>query len=298
MTSDGIDFFPAHVEQVDWSTGASALSGQRAPWCNAGTEAEDAMAFHYLATRNGEAIGYLRVDAGGELSCIGAEGNALDIHQALLRFAMMDAPLHDLARLWAPAADPWQTLLPDLGFAPSSHTKGHLDYFPPPHRTKQATGSELVRLEHMEELRQFSLELVKHAKRSVVIYSEDLEAWLYDNEEFFQAIVVLIHNSQFSTVRLLVRDTRALQERGHRLLKLCHHANEHVSIRKITVASNIKQPAYLIVDDNGLLFRPDGAALSGIGYLDYRARVKTLLAEFDLMWNTSHQDQNLRQMTM
>lgn len=298
MSPDGIEFYPTHVEQLDWRSCAEQITRQRQPWCTGSPESSDSNAFHYLATRNTEPVGYLRVQPSGKLDVIGAAGNALDIHQALLRFTLLDAPLHDLPRLWAQGIEPWRTLLPDLGFTPSTHTEGCLDYFPPPHRTKVATGSELIRLEHMDDLRHFCVELVKNAKRSVVIYSEDLEAWLYDNEAFYQAIVALLHNSQFATVRLLVRDTRTLQHRGHRLLTLCHHANEHVSIRKFTTANHTKQPAYLIVDDNGLLFRPDGAVLSGIGYHDYRARVKTLLNEFDLMWNVATQDQNLRQMTM
>ncbi len=298
MTSEDILFYPTHVERRDWLADSPALIAQRAPWCAAADDTTDTTAWHYIASRGERPVGYLRIGGDGELQIIGAEVDAQDIEQALLRFAMLDSPLHDLSRLYAPATEPWRSLLPAMGFAPSTRADEYLDYFPPPHRTQQASGSELVRLEHMDDLRQFSLDLVKSAKRSVVIYSEDLDFWLYDNEEFANALMALIHSSQFATVRLLVRDTRALKEKGHRLLTLCHHANEHASIRKITAANNTKQPAYLIVDDKGLLFRPDSGALAGIGYMDYRGRVKTLLSDFDIMWNVAYPDHNLRQMTM
>ena len=297
MTDNGIDFHPTHVERLTWHENTNTLPALRAPWCDI-ADIEDADAYHYLASRHAQAVGYLRINASGELSCIGAKANALDIHQALLRFALMDAPLHDLQRLFAPTVEPWKTLLPDIGFVPSTHNDNQLDYFTPPHRTRQATGSDLVRLEHMDDLRRFSLELAQTARRSIVIYSNYLDAWLYDNDAFSEAVVKLVHNSQFSSVRMLVRDSRAIRERGHRLLTLCHHASEHVSIRKITAANHTQQPAYLIVDDNGLLYRSDDNAITGIGYRDYRGRVKMLLTEFDLMWNSAQEDPDLRRMTV
>ena len=59
-----------------------------------------------------------------------------------------------------------------------------------------------------------------------------------------------------------------------------------------------KFPCYMIVDDNGLLFRQDPQVVQGIGYTDYRARVKPLLEEFRLLWARSTTDPDLRALTL
>lgn len=299
MTTDDIHYVPLLISHIDWGEDNESLLRQRSRWHDSLAKPTDATAHHYLALRKGEPAGYLRIAATGELDAIGAYGNQLDIHQALLRFAMMDAPLRGYSRLWAPHLAPWQTVLPDLGFTPDEQNDAILSCFLAPHRTRAATGSDLVRLENSNALRDFALQLALTARRSLTLYSDDLEPWLYDNDAFADAVRALVRrNSKFVRVQILVRDTRLLQERGHRLLTLYHQTDHQVCIRKITQAGSSRQPAYLIADDNGLLYRPDGATLTGIGYLDYRARVKTLLDDFHLLWNVAHEDHNLRHMKL
>jgi hypothetical protein len=299
MTADDLHYVPLVIQHQPWTDDNVYLLERRAHWFSDQVDPADASAQHYLALRKGEPVGYLRVDESGELNVIGVYGNQLETHQTLLRFAMMDAPLRGLSRLWAPNLAPWQTLLPDLGFEAGSPGSTRLEYFLPPHRVRQASGSELVRLSTPDELRSFSLTLARHAQRALYIYSDDLEPAIYDNDNFGEAVLALVRrNSKFTKVHILVRDTRVLQERGHRLLNLYHQTDHQVMIRKLTLTGSVRQPAYVIADDKGLLFRPDGNIPHGIGYLDYRARVKTLLDEFGQMWNVAREDPNLRHMMM
>ena len=299
MSADALHYVPLLISHIDWSEDNEFLLQRRSYWHSNLAEPVDVTAHHYLALRQGQPVGYLRLTASGELDVIGAYGNQLDIHQALLRFAMMDAPLRGHTRLWAPQLSPWQTLLPDLGFTADEQDDAILTCFLAPHRTRAATGSALVRLNNIDALRDFALQLAQAARRTLVIYSEDLEPWLYDTEPFADAVRALVRrNSKFVRIEILLRDTRLLQERGHRLLSLYHQTDAQVCIRKLTTTGSSRQPAYMIADDCGLLFRPDAAALTGIGYLDYRARVKTLLDEFHLLWNVAREDHNLRQMSL
>ena len=81
------------------------------------------------------------------------------------------------------------------------------------------------------------------------------------------------------------------------MLKLFPANLEH-KIRKLPSILSEKYPNYMITDDNGLLYRQDPQVVHGIGYTDYRARVKPLLEDYKLLWSRSTSDPDLRAQTL
>jgi hypothetical protein len=297
-----VDYLPVSVSRAIWADEHERILAQRKEYLpDLQTEhVFDAHAQHYLASRNNELAGYLCIDADGHI-CLAATrtDHADDIAEALLRFAVLDAPRLGLSQLSAPAAHPWKEALLKLNFSTDySKHDNVLTLFLPPDRSFIATGSDLVRLDTIDTFKSFATQLVTDARASIVIFSEDLEAWLYDNDEFSEALMALVQKSRNSNVRILVRDTKALLERGHRLLRVSHRASDKIQIHKLPSILSEKFPNYLIADDNGLLFRQDPQVIKGIGYHDYRARVKPLLEDFKLLWARSTTDPDLRQHTL
>lgn len=297
-----MEYFPISVRRAEWGNEQQNILKHRAYFL-ANMDIEhlfDIHAHHYLATVNNTAAGYLCIDADGHISLVAAkDDHASDIIDALLRFAVMDGPRRGLSQLSAPAAHPWKDALLKLQFTTENSNNDHqLTLFLPPDRSGTVSGSRLVRLEKIDDFRQHAIQLVQQARRSVVIFSEDLEAWLYDNDDFATAMMELAQKSRNSSIRLLVRDTRSLIERGHRLLRLSHRASEKILIRKLPTHQTERLPCYLITDDNGLMFRQDPLVMQGVGYFDYRARTKPLLEQFELLWARSGSDPDLRQQTI
>jgi hypothetical protein len=255
----------------------------------------DALALHCFARVDNATVGYLRINAGGELSLIGAEKSCRDtIIPALQRFAVLESPRHNLPHLTAHSLFGHLDQLQALGF---NKDNDQWLLMLPPDRSHQSTGSDLVRLEHIDDFRKFSVQLVNSTQRNLAIYSEDMEAWLYDHEDFVSAVIALAQKSRFSDIRIIVRDTRALIEKGHRLLRASHRASDKIHFRKLANTAG-KQPCYLLADDCGLLLRPDNEIINGIGYTDYRGRVKPLREEFDTLWNSAYEDADLRRVTV
>ena len=297
-----MEYFPISVRRAEWSSEQRNILTHRTYFL-ANMDIEnvfDIHAHHYLATANNTAVGYLCIDADGHISLLAAtDDHAGDIIDALLRFAVIDGPRQGLSQLSAPAAHPWKDALFKLQFAAENSKNDHqLTLFLPPDRSTSVSGSELVRLEKIDDFRQHAIQLAQQARRSVVIFSEDLEAWLYDNESFANAVMELAQKSRNSSIRFLVRDTRPLIERGHRLLRLSHKASEKILIRKLPTHQTERLPCYLITDDNGLMYRQDPLVMQGVGYFDYRARTKPLLEQFELLWARSGSDPDLRQQTI
>lgn len=296
------EYCPVNVQRAEWANEQLGILSQRKHFL-ADTESEnvfDASSQHYFARINNELAGYCCLDPDGHISFASTTADhASDITDALLRIAVLDAPRRGLSQLSAPTAHPWKDALLKLGFSVSNSKNDNvLTLFLPPDRNFTVSGSDLVRLEHVDVFKNFAVQLAKQARFSIVIFSEDLEAWLYDNEEFSEALMELVQRSRNSSVRFLVRDTKAMLERGHRLLRLSHRASDKIHIRKLPSMLSEKFPCYMIVDDNGLLFRQDPQVVQGIGYTDYRARVKPLLEEFRLLWARSTTDPDLRALTL
>ncbi len=301
-SNDVVEYHPIHVSRAAWSDEQESILACRARFIDNAAEEQifDAQSQHYLASIDQQFVGYLCVDNDGHLCLTGSyTERADDIAEALLRFAVLDTPRRGLSQLAAPAAHPWQPQLSALGFNTlNSINDKLLTLFLPPDRSFIASGSGLIRLETTDTFREHSLKLVQEARYGLVIFSEDLEDWLYDNDAFVDAVMALLQRQRNTSVRILVRDTRALLERGHRLLRVCHRASEKAQIRKLPSMLSEKFPNYLIVDDKGLLYRQDPQVVQGIGYHDYRARVKPLLEDFKLLWARSTTDPDLRQHTL
>ena len=258
-------------------------------------EYPDIAALHCFASLDNRSVGYLRVNADGELAHLGTDKTRHeDILEALLRFAVMEAPRRNLSRLWTATDHDAPAILQALGFEKDGK---QLHLFLPPDRSRHSSGSELVRLEHIGDFRSFSLQLVSHTQRQLAIFSEDLEAWLYDHDDFTNAVMALAQRSRYSEIRIIVRDTRAVLEHGHRLLRASQRASDKIHIRKLANVSG-KQPCYLLSDDGGMLLRPDPEIVLGIGYSDYRGRVKPLREQFNTLWQSAYVDADLRRLTL
>jgi hypothetical protein len=300
--NESLEYCPVRARHAAWPEERETIIANRNAFLPAtSTECpEDPLAQHYLALIDDEVTGYLRINPDGALSLLGSRAaNADDITDALLRQAVLDTPRRGFSRLQAPDNHPCRDTLLRLGFthADEKHNET-LSLLLPPDRTTNATGSDLVRLEKIDDFRRFAITLVQQARRSVIIFSEDLEGRLYDNDDFTAAIMEFAHKGRNSNVRLLIRDTRPLMLHGHRLLRASHRASDKITIRKLPTIQSEKHPCYLIIDDNGLLFRQDPQVMAGIGYTDYRARAKPMLEQFEQLWSRSSVDPDLRPQTV
>lgn len=300
--NDTAQFCPVSVTRATWPDEQDTILSCRSLFIAdvAAEQVFDATSEHYLAKIGDNFSGYLCIDSDGHISYAATQiDHANDIAEALMRHAVMDAPRRGLSQLSAPTAHPWNAIFSVLGFSTERSINPNVTVlFLPPDRSFITSGSELVRLQTTDEFRSLAVELVQAARFGVIIFSEDLEDWLYDNDAFADAVMALVQRQRNTSVRILVRDTKVLLERGHRLLRISHRATDKIQIRKLPTTMAEKHPNYLITDDRGLLFRQDPQDTQGIGYHDYRARIKPLLEDFKQLWARSTTPPDLRQHTL
>ena len=150
------------------------------------------------------------------------------------------------------------------------------------------------------DLRLLSLSLASQATRSIDIFTQDMDAALYDNREFEQAVSHLVRQHDKARVRILCRDSRPAIARGHCLVRLAQNLTSSIAIHTPAREHQGERGAWLIADRRGLVTRRNAVDDSYLATVNFNAvQAATKLADmFEEMWQHSTTDSQVRRIYM
>jgi len=157
-----------------------------------------------------------------------------------------------------------------------------------------------VKVSTAEENRNAAISLVKQASHSIDIFSQDLDAEIYDNKEFERALFELARKHPTTRIRILVQDSRKAAQNGHCLIRLAQSMTSSVFIHTPCLQHRDEQCAFLVVDKLGLLYRVTAADRNykaNVNFMSPRRAVK-LSDYFDEVWEHSTPDIQTRRIYM
>jgi hypothetical protein len=143
---------------------------------------------------------------------------------------------------------------------------------------------ELLRITTRDECQDLSLALARQAKRSLTIFSYDLEPSLYNSPSFYEAARDVIGSDPNALIRILVFDISRTINKGHRLLDLSRRLSSRVQIRKLPKKYH---HAFLIADDIGVLDRRRAERYEATANFNSPGWANNLLHFFNGMWDQS-----------
>ncbi len=114
---------------------------------------------------------------------------------------------------------------------------------------------EEVHIDSAEENKNAALSLAKQARHSIDIFSQDMDAEIYNNKEFEQSVFNLAKRHPNTRIRILTRDSGNAVRNGHRLIKLAQNITSSVFINTPSREHRDEQCAFLVVDKLGVLYR-------------------------------------------
>ncbi|SDO43211.1 DUF7931 domain-containing protein [Pseudomonas jinjuensis] len=147
-------------------------------------------------------------------------------------------------------------------------------------------------------IRSHALALMQQARRSLCLYTPDMEPWLYHHSSIHEACTRFLLLHPQNRLRILTRDTARAIRDGHRLLELSHRLSSRCHIRRVNPNYPGEDCAFLLVDDLGLLHRPRPEQLDGVACYNAPGKVKRLQMQFDQAWETGLADPNLRRFVL
>ncbi len=143
---------------------------------------------------------------------------------------------------------------------------------------------------------ELTVELCTSARRTIRILSPDLDREVFDNDELRDAISTLARRSRYCEIRILVSNTRAIVQRGHRLLELARRIPSLVHFQVLAEHPDLNDDVMVIRDMDGLLFKPGDSAHQGIYEPDSKAIANAYVENFDALWEHSVPSIELRRL--
>lgn len=161
---------------------------------------------------------------------------------------------------------------------------------------QSSVSAALFLLEDCKDFQQHALNMAQNSRRHLAILSTNLDIPLYDSEEFATAISLLARTSRYAQVQILVRDTRLLIERGHKLARLAQRLSSKVLLRKLTLEPENSDRAFMLCDSDKLLYKNDDQVYKGFANYAAAVEVKALRGNFDYLWQYAEAEPDLQQL--
>jgi predicted GNAT family N-acyltransferase len=271
---------------------------------------EDLIAYHLLALDEAQLpIGTARLLGNGQIGRMAVlpEWRNQGVGTALLLELLQYANLNGLDQLFLHAqvrAERFYTL---MGFVPVGeifyeaeipHRKMVFSFSETPHEEQLTLATlgksnELFRLKGVEDHQIHATSLVRQAKRSLCLFSYDLDPQVLDTASFHDAVKNLAMRSRFSRVRILLQNHTLVVQQGHRLVDLAQRLPSIIEIRITSKEHQDIEENFLFVDDCGYLHKSMASKLNATVRYNDRYRVNRLQAIFDEAWEYGTPDREL-----
>jgi hypothetical protein len=157
------------------------------------------------------------------------------------------------------------------------------------------TREEII-IDNRDDVKLLSLALAEQARHDLDIFSQDLEAEIYNNKAFEQALFRFVQQRPGANVRILCYDSRLAVSNGHCLIRLAQNLTSSIFIHTPSREHAGIKSSYLIADKKGLLLRKNAINknyVSSVNFYDPQQAI-SLAQEFEDIWQHSVPDQNVR----
>ncbi|MEL7539125.1 MAG: hypothetical protein AAFZ58_12000 [Pseudomonadota bacterium] len=149
-----------------------------------------------------------------------------------------------------------------------------------------------------EEMREAAIRVTAKAKRSVSIFTHDLEPGIYDSLDYLEVLKKLILSKSYVRIRVLVANPRRAVKSGNRLIHLGQRLNSYIEFRHIAQEHEGHTEAYCIADDTAVVYRLQSERWDGIADTFEPPVARFYLGTFDQIWHDSENAAELRRMSL
>jgi len=153
-----------------------------------------------------------------------------------------------------------------------------------------------IRIDTTEEYRRITLLLAEQSRKSIDIFSQDLEAEIFNNKSFEAAIFALAKKHATTTIRILVQDSTKPVQNGHRIIRLAQQLTSSVFIHTPAKKYSSEKSAFMVADKIGFINRAVATTRTYKATAIFKAPrpAMKLVNYFDEMWEHSTPDPQTR----
>ncbi len=159
-----------------------------------------------------------------------------------------------------------------------------------------ARDNQVLLLRREEEFARVTLEMARQAQKSLRIYSPLLDHKLYDTAELREACSALARKNRYTAIEILIYDSHRIIKNGHALLEISRKLPSSITIRIVHPDYRQSNHEYLLADNEGVIYRVDHEIYEGYANFHDVSENNRLAREFQIAWESSLNDPNLRQL--
>ncbi|PLY16779.1 MAG: acyltransferase [Sedimenticola sp.] len=163
-------------------------------------------------------------------------------------------------------------------------------------RLQLGESGDKIHLQYKDEHRLATQCLAQQSRRSLAIFTYDLDPYVYDQADFLDAVKQLAIASQLSKIRVLLQNNDRVQKQGHRLLEMARRLSSKIEIRRPKTDYLNYLENFLVVDATGYVKR--GVYHRYDGEVCFACRLEAVKYEnfFNEVWECSEPDSDLRRL--
>lgn len=157
---------------------------------------------------------------------------------------------------------------------------------------------DLILTHSSDDVRQGTVALADQARRSLDIFTQQLDRRIYDNREFIEALKQLATSSRYALIRILIKDSTQVVKQGSRVVQLSYRISSRLQIRKPPGEYYDFDEEFVIADQKGLMRRKQGGRYEGELNFNDAAQCRRSLKFFEECWEKSSTDPELRHLVL
>jgi hypothetical protein len=145
-----------------------------------------------------------------------------------------------------------------------------------------------------DSVRALAVAMIAQSERSIDIYSQTLEALIYDQPDYCETLENMLLARRHARVRILVRDAVTVARRGHALVRLGQRLSSFISFRSPPENVPAINEDFMLVDAIGVIHWPyPDSPKAHTNFCD-PAQARALGNVFQRLWDVSEASPHLR----
>lgn len=154
----------------------------------------------------------------------------------------------------------------------------------------------IIELTTADENRDVALELVRQANREVYIVSYDLDAPVFSNEDFVEALSSFVREKRRAHAHILLQKPNKVVKQGHRLIPLAQRLSSSIHIHQPGPEHRDYFETFMVVDGIGYFKRQLADRYEGLAAFKAPIVARDLRDLFLTMWERSTPESQVRRL--
>jgi len=153
-------------------------------------------------------------------------------------------------------------------------------------------------IETIEESQDALDDLVADTTFELMIFSQDLEARMFNRPRFLASLQKVATYSRRSKIQILVMDSGPAIRSGHRLIEISRRLTSYIEIRRVNREYADDTRTFMLCDQNNFYYRPVFSSYKAAVETDNPVGCKELRNFFVEVWESSAIDPEFRRLSL